>query len=313
MDEAKTKLLAAISAMSFLKHKEKKLLQNSVSSVEELAALSLDGISVIVNRALGTTLWQPSRVLDEAAGVLRLMGAYGIGILPIGSEAYPAALGEIFDPPYLLFYRGFPEVLGLPCVSVVGTRHPTARTKEAAYGFAREAAAEGFTVVSGLAFGIDSEAHRGALSAQGGVTCAVLASGVDMITPPGNKALARAILARRGCILSEYCPGTDAAKWRFPERNRIISGLSAGTVVADGPENSGALITADFALEQGRDLFFHEAALSRPCGGTRNAHTYTAAGAPVVSSFKEYLEKKEAPPGLVKQEVQAALFEGRGC
>jgi DNA processing protein len=309
--EDKRKLFVAIAGMTFLRQKEKMILQNTLESIDELAAMSVTDLSEIIKRSLSTTLWHRDRVAGETDTALRIMKAYQISVIHIDDDDYPAVLREIFDPPFMLFYRGSLGVLKKPCISVVGTRQPLRETRAAAFLFAKDAAASGRTVVSGLAYGIDAAAHKGALAAEGGTTCAVLASGVDTISPGGNKPLARAILAKGGCILSEYTPGSPAGKWQFPERNRIISGLSPATVIADAPENSGSLITADFAIEQGRDVFFHEAALIRPEEGKRNARAFIDSGAQIVSSFADYLEKKDAPPGLARREEQLSLFEGR--
>jgi DNA processing protein len=134
---------------------------------------------------------------------------------------------------------------------------------DAAHTLARDAAAAGCTVVSGLAFGIDACAHNGALSVEGGKTAAVLASGVDVISPMSNRRLGGRILERGGCIVSEYLPGQDALAWRFVQRNRIIAGLSRGTVVVDAPGTSGALITAKDALNEGRDVYVHQVSVDR--------------------------------------------------
>ncbi|HEX3256245.1 MAG TPA: DNA-processing protein DprA [Gaiellaceae bacterium] len=177
------------------------------------------------------------------------------GFLEIRRAAagYPALLAELHDPPASLFVRGGTDVLALPGVAVVGARSCSAYGAQVARSLARELAAAGVGVVSGLARGVDGEAHRGALEA-GGVTVAVLGCGIDRDYPRSHTELARRIVGS-GAVVSEYPAGVEPAPWRFPARNRIIAGLALATVVVEARERSGALITADFALELGRDVF----------------------------------------------------------
>jgi len=169
--------------------------------------------------------------------------------------AYPPLLAAIHDPPPAIFLRGAGEeaLLARPAVAVVGARSCSAYGRSVARSLGRELAAAGLVVVSGMARGIDGEAHRGALEA-GGVTVAVLGCGIDRDYPAAHAELARRI-CERGVVVSEYEPGVEPAPWRFPARNRIIAGLCRASVVVEARERSGALITADFALEEGRDVF----------------------------------------------------------
>ncbi|HSK16380.1 MAG TPA: DNA-processing protein DprA [Gaiellaceae bacterium] len=169
-------------------------------------------------------------------------------------RGYPPLLRELYDPPSRLYLRGGPpDVLARPSVAVVGARSCSPYGAQVARELARALAAAGVVVVSGLARGIDGEAHRGAL-AGGGLTVAVLGCGVDRDYPRAHAELARRIAAS-GLIVSEYPPGVEPAPWRFPARNRIVAGLALATVVVEARERSGALITADFALELGREVF----------------------------------------------------------
>jgi DNA processing protein len=172
-----------------------------------------------------------------------------------GDARYPTLLAAIHDPPPTLWLRGDtdPAVLGALAVAVVGARACSSYGRAVARTLGRDLAAAGLTVVSGLARGIDAEAHRGALEGDG-VTVAVLGCGIDRDYPAGHAELARRITGSRGLIVSEYEPGVEPAPWRFPARNRIIAGLCAATVVVEARERSGALITADFALEDGREV-----------------------------------------------------------
>ena len=170
------------------------------------------------------------------------------------AQLYPRSLAAIHDPPRELWIRGDADLalLERPVVALVGARACSAYGRAVARSLARDLAASGVVVVSGLARGIDGEAHRGALEA-GGPTVAVLGCGIDRDYPAAHADLARTIVAD-GLIVSEYEPGVEPAPWRFPARNRIISGLSLAVVVVEARERSGALITVDFALEQGRDV-----------------------------------------------------------
>lgn len=167
---------------------------------------------------------------------------------------YPGLLAAIHDPPSCLYVRGDGDLalLEAPAVAVVGARACSSYGRSVARSLARELAAAGLVVVSGMARGIDGEAHRGALDA-GGVTAAVLGCGIDRDYPAAHAELAGRICGR-GLVVSEYESGIEPAPWRFPARNRIIAGLCRATVVVEARERSGALITADFALEEGREV-----------------------------------------------------------
>ncbi len=167
---------------------------------------------------------------------------------------YPPLLAQLHDPPERLYLRGGSrELLARPAVAVVGARSCSGYGAQVARTLARELAAAGLVIVSGLARGIDAEAHRGALEAGGG-TVAVLGCGIDRDYPARHAELARRVVGA-GAVVSEYAPGIEPAPWRFPARNRIIAGLALATVVVEARERSGALITADFALELGREVF----------------------------------------------------------
>lgn len=168
---------------------------------------------------------------------------------------FPERLRAIFDPPPALYLRGAgePELLAARAVAVVGARACSPYGAQVARTLGRELAGVGLVVVSGLARGVDGEAHRGALEA-GGLTVAVLGCGIDRDYPASNAQLSRRI-EERGLVVSEYEPGVEPAPWRFPARNRIIAGLSEAVAVVEARERSGALITADFALDEGREVF----------------------------------------------------------
>ena len=194
-----------------------------------------------------------ARRFDEAAYLARLREA---GVRWVGREdsAFPPLLAAIHDPPPGLFVRGSDlRLLRRPTVAIVGARACSPYGSQVARTLARELASAGLVVVSGLARGVDGDAHRGSLEA-GGATVAVLGCGIDRDYPGAHRELAKRIRAT-GLAVSEYAPGVEPAPWRFPARNRIIAGLSAATVVVEARERSGALITADLALEEGREVF----------------------------------------------------------
>lgn len=194
------------------------------------------------------------RGFDEHAQRERLAAA-GYRFIARSEPTFPPLLRSIHDPPPGLFLRGAgaPDTLARPAVAVVGARACSGYGASVARSLGRELAAAGLVVVSGLARGIDAEAHRGALEA-GGATVAVLGCGIDRDYPAAHAELGRRI-AETGLVVSEYAPGVEPAPWRFPARNRIVASLCAATVVVEARERSGALITADFALEEGREVF----------------------------------------------------------
>lgn len=178
----------------------------------------------------------------------------------LNNKYYPSILRNIYNPPKKLYVLGNKNILNQKGIAIVGSRDATSYGKKVAFDFAKELSKKGINIISGLAIGIDTYAHLGNLQIQNlnlkvGKTIAVLGSGIDIIYPKENIEIARKIIKTGGCILSEYPCGTKPEKLNFPQRNRIISGLSNGVLVVEASEYSGALITADFALEQGKDVF----------------------------------------------------------
>ena len=227
----------------------------------------------------------------------------GLRWLPRSSPAFPRALAAIFDAPAGLFLRGAaePSLLERPAVAVVGARSCSAYGAEVARMLGRDLAAAGLVVVSGLARGVDGHAHRGALEI-GGLTVAVLGCGIDRDYPAAHAELA-ARIAGRGLVVSEYAPGVEPAPWRFPARNRIIAGLAQATVVVEARARSGALITADLALEEGRDVFAVPgeitSSLSAGSNGLlRSGATPLTAVADVLEAFGIEPEPEQALPEL---------------
>ncbi len=228
-------------------------------------------------------------------------------VLPLGDPAYPAALLHMEDPPVLLYGMGHDAVWepghldALRCVAVVGSRNPTPQGAENAREFGQALAQAGLTVVSGLALGVDGAAHQGALdgtlytSPAQTATIAVVGTGLDRVYPKQHLSLTQQIAAR-GLILSEYPLGTPPLAAHFPQRNRIISGLAQGTLVVEAALQSGSLITARLALEQGRDVFAIPGSIHST--QSRGCHALIKQGAKLVESAQDILEELRAVPQL---------------
>lgn len=210
----------------------------------------------------------------------------GNHLLNLHSSAYPGLLREIADPPPLLFVHGQPAVLSNPQLAIVGTRNPSPSGAETARGFARYLAGAGLTVTSGLALGIDGSAHEGSLET--GLTIAVTGTGLDRVYPARNRDLAHRI-AEQGALVSEFPPGTPPAPENFPRRNRIISGLSLGTLIVEAALRSGSLITARLAAEQGREVFAIPGSIHNPLA--RGCHSLIRQGAKLVETAADILEE----------------------
>lgn len=203
-------------------------------------------------------------------------------------SALPLPLREIPDPPTRLYCVGHAGALDTPAVAVVGSRRCTRQGRDIAFALARDLGAQGMTIVSGLAYGIDAAAHRGALAGGGAPTVAVLGSGLDRIYPQSHEQLAAEIVGNGGALVSEYEPGTGPRKHHFPARNRIVSGLCLGVVIVEASERSGSLITARLALEQGRDVMAVPSLVSSPLAA--GCHRLIRQGAALVESAEHVLE-----------------------
>jgi DNA processing protein len=195
----------------------------------------------------------PGILKEKAVQQLEKAKELGIVILTPSDERYPPLLREIDAPPPVLFVKGNLDCFGRHCVGVVGTRRPTPYGRNAAAAIVKQLVERGLVIVSGLAHGIDTVSHQTCLD-NGGTTIAVLGCGLDRVYPADNRQLAADILVR-GAVVSEFDLGTRPEPYNFPRRNRIISGLSAGVLVVEAPKKSGSLITANFALSQGREVF----------------------------------------------------------
>jgi DNA processing protein len=213
-------------------------------------------------------------------------------VLALGDAAYPQALANIPDPPLLLYIQGRIDLLARPALAIVGSRNATVQGKANAAAFATALSDAGVCVVSGLALGIDAAAHEGGLRGAGS-TIAVVGTGADLFYPPRNRALAERI-ASEGCIVSEYALGTPPTSGNFPRRNRIISGLSIGVLVIEAAAQSGSLITARVAAEQGREVYALPGSIHAPLA--KGCHKLIRDGARLVETVDEVLEAMQVSP-----------------
>jgi DNA processing protein len=226
--------------------------------------------------------------IQKAEEEIELAGKKQIKILSQVDEGYPELLKQIHDPPMVLYVRGELRPEDKNSIAIVGTRQATPLGLDLAKKFAGELSALGITIVSGLAFGIDAAAHEGALKAKGR-TIAVLGSGADKITPQSNSDLGFDILENGGAIVSEYPLGSIPGSWSFPQRNRIISGLSLGVIVVEGNYESGSMITAKEALEQGREVFAIPGSIELET--SKGPHWLIKQGAKLTESIDDVLDE----------------------
>jgi len=249
----------------------------------------------VVSTTIARALLSPLSALTEKRIERTLAWAQQTGnrVLTLADKDYPPALLDIADPPLLLYVKGRIELLARPSLAVVGSRNATAGGGTNADRFAETLSQRGLTVISGLALGIDSAAHIGALrglesSLDGGSTVAVIGTGADIVYPARNRGLAHRIVAA-GCIVSEYPLGMPGIAANFPRRNRIISGLASGVLVVEAAAQSGSLITARMAAEQGRDVFAIPGSIHSPL--SKGCHYLIKQGAKLVESAQDILEE----------------------
>ena len=214
-----------------------------------LTELEATGILASAAQSLAT-----GKSMELAREEMARATAAGVEIVTIDDSCYPQQLKQIYDPPLVLYVRGQVEVISQPGIALVGTRHPTPYGSGMAERLACDLASHGLVIISGMARGVDTAGHRGAIAAKG-KTVAVFGTGIDVIYPKENSRLSEQILALGGALISEFPIGTSAFPQNFPIRNRIISGMSVGVLVVEAAEYSGTRITARCALEQNRDVF----------------------------------------------------------
>jgi DNA processing protein len=280
----------AISIIPGISLREKVFLSKEFDTRKDFSFLLKKDIENLLRRLIQNPVPAMEIIYKEALHIAETAERRGISWASYSEKEYPPLLRELIDPPLVVFYRGVlpnPEQM---LVGMVGTRKPSAEAMAQSYDFSKALGSAGIPVVSGLALGIDAMCHRGNIEG-GAPTIAVLGSGPDMIYPSSNRMIAARILDHGGCIMSEYAPGTKPMKWHFPARNRIISGLSRGLIVVEAPLKSGALITAQFALEQGRDIWIASSGLSERSGaGTIELHED---GASILHDIKTLFDEYE--------------------
>ena len=253
----------------------------------------------VVGPALAAALASdPPAYAERLAAARRwLAGGANRGVVTLGDAAYPPLLLQSADPPLLLYVQGRASLLTAPSLAVVGSRNPTAQGADNARAFARQLGLDGMVVVSGLALGIDGAAHEGALAGPAG-TVAVVGTGLDRVYPARHRDLAQRI-GEAGVLVSEYAPGTPALPPNFPQRNRIIAGLSLGTLVVEAALRSGSLITARLAAEAGREVFAVPGSIHSP--QSKGCHALIKQGAKLVESAADIVEElrgqRSLPPG----------------
>ena len=234
------------------------------------------------NLGLGNTKCKQN--LDK---YIEYMNKNNIGIITIYDKEYPDKLKNIYDPPISLYIKGDKTILGNSSISIIGCRKCTRYGESVSEKFAYNLSLNNINIVSGLARGIDTYAHMGALAAKG-KTVAVVGNGLDSIYPPENRAVFEKIIEAGGAVISEYVIGTKPLAKNFPERNRIISGISNGIVVVEAKEKSGTLITVDFGLEQGRDIYVIPGNIDSP--NSYGTNRLIKEGAKLVTTPEEILE-----------------------
>jgi len=248
------------------------------------------------------------RPLSDAAKELAQAQALGVRLLTWDEPEYPERLREIFDPPPLLYVRGNIELLRRHLISIVGARRPTPYGNQMAERLSKDLADRGLVILSGLARGIDSSAHRGALSSVRGATIGVLGCGIDIVYPKENKKIF-AEMEQRGAIISEFPLGTFPAPQNFPIRNRIIAGMALGVVVVEGAQYSGSLITARLAMEFGREVYGVPGNATHP--ESFGPNQLIKQGAKLVTGWEDVVEELPTPVRAELVPVEAASSEER--
>lgn len=271
-----------------------------IPDTEEIFRLPLTGLEAAglpAAAAQSIALGESLRLADEE--LKKLAKVADVSLITLGSELYPAHLAEIYDPPLVLYVRGDARVLLRPGIAVIGTRHPTPYGLGMAERLSQDLCNAGLVVLSGLARGVDSAAHRGAVAARG-KTVAVFGTGVDIIYPRENQKLVAQILELGGALVSEFPLGTAPAPHNFPLRNRIISGLSRGVLVVEAGEFSGTRITSRCALEQCREVFAVPGNVTSKLSWTPN--TLIRQGAKLVATWEDVVEEL---PSDIRRQLQS--------
>lgn len=287
----------------------------SAEAVFELPAAALD--QALPPKQRDAFNRPPEHLAELIANAEAWLAQAGHALLTLGDADYPPQLLATADPPLLLWLQGRRELLATPALAIVGSRNPTAQGGDNARAFGRALAQAGYTIVSGLALGVDAAAHEGALDADG-ATIAVVGTGLDQVYPRRNEKLTARLLAGKGLMVSEYSLGTPVMQANFPKRNRIIAGLSRGCLVVEAALQSGSLITARQAAEAGREVFAIPGSIHSP--QSRGCHALIRQGAKLVESAEDVLEElpplgatvAAAPDAVQTPHEQQALLDAMG-
>jgi DNA processing protein len=263
-----------------------RVFQASLTELEAMGMRAVSAQSIATGKSLELAQQECGKAAEARARIISL-----------SDPEYPARLKEIYDPPVVLFVKGCVEVLALPGIAMVGTRHPTPYGSGMAERLSTDLAARGLVIISGLARGIDTSSHRGAVAVRG-KTVAVLGTGIDVVYPRENSRLAEQIVALGGALITEFPVGTSPTPQNFPIRNRIISGMSAGVLVVEAAEYSGTRITSRCALEQNRDVYAVPGNVTNK--NSWGPNTLIKQGAKLVATWEDVWE--ELPP-----DIQVAL------
>jgi DNA processing protein len=287
----------AISLTQGLGPTRARKLVEHLGSVERVFHASLTELEATGIQAVSAQSIATGKSAELAREEIARIAAAQVTVVSNEDSFYPSRLKEIYDPPLVLYVRGNPQVLRQPGIAVVGTRHPTPYGSGMAERLSSDLAAQGLVIISGMARGVDTASHRGAISAKG-KTIAVFGTGVDVIYPKENSRLSEQILALGGALISEFPMETFAAPQNFPIRNRILSGMSVGVLVVEAAEYSGTRITARCALEQNRDVFAVPGNVTNK--NSWGPNTLIKQGAKLVATWEDVWE--DLPP-----EVKLAL------
>jgi len=285
MDEA-LKAWLTLSLTHGLGGEGARKLLRALGSPEAVLDAPLSALRELVRPTLAEALKRPADS-DKLAEITAWLKDASNHIVTLSDEDYPQALLNIPDPPLLLYVKGRLDLLNQPAIGVIGSRNATAQGKQNAEAFSRAMSDAGLCVISGLAHGIDAAAHRGALAGQGS-SIGVIGTGLDKVYPAAHRELAHA-MAAQGALISEFPLGTPPLAANFPRRNRIISGLSLGCLIVEAGLQSGSLITARLALEQGREVFAIPGSIHSP--QSRGCHALIKQGAKLVETAQDVLDE----------------------
>lgn len=308
--ENRLELYLVLHSSPGLRFREKLQLSRLCSRAEDLLGYSAVDVDFLLGRPV-KALWEPAKLLERAKRTCDILQRLNCVYLQYEDPCYPPLLRETAVPAFGLFIRGRLPDPDLASVAVVGTREPSVQGAAAARRLGAELACAGVPVVSGLARGIDASVHRGCLI-RGGFAWAVLPCGIDRIYPLSNRSLAAGILDGSGALISEYPPGEELRTYRFPERNRIIAGIARACIVVEAPLRSGALITVEHALSEGRDVWVHGSA--RDGGRWEGLAPLVDSGAPVLDGAAPLLREWGLYPlrETVDKDVRLKSLETQG-